>query len=522
MPLPINIENLLSGKSVENERIEYKEGWNPPSIYRSICAFANDFSNIGGGYVIIGVKAKDGIPVRPVKGIPYNQLDAIQQQMIGFNNLIRPVYHAKLEIEELDGKKIMVLWIPGGSNRPYEVPEDVTAKKKEYQYYIRKYASSTKAGKQDREELISLANQVPFDDRANTDASVNDISFALLKDHLRITKSKLQDWTETHSKADILTQMELLSGPPEQLFPRNVALMMFAEKPEKFFPYTRVEIVFFPNGADDPEFKEIPPISGPVSYMIKETLSYLKTHVLQEKIRKVPYQPESIRVWNYPYTALEEAVANALYHRDYQQREPVEIRVYPDSITILNYGGPDRSIKLTAFNNDIIKPRRYRNRRLGDFLKELDLTEGRATGIPTIRKALKENVSPEAYFNTDEDRSFFETTIYTHELFKSDNGDQKNSEDTSERLRNDYGMITERLRNDYGINTEELRDKYGEGIEVTLISIYQNPKSSAEQLAKSTNRSASTIEKHTAKLKKEEIIERIGPKLGGHWKIIKQ
>lgn len=240
MPLPINIENLLSGKSVENERIEYKEGWNPPSIYRSICAFANDFSNIGGGYVIIGVKAKDGIPVRPVKGIPYNQLDAIQQQMIGFNNLIRPVYHAKLEIEELDGKKIMVLWIPGGSNRPYEVPEDVTAKKKEYQYYIRKYASSAKAGKQDREELISLANQVPFDDRANTDASVNDISFALLKDHLRITKSKLQDWTETHSKADILTQMELLSGPPEQLFPRNVALMMFAEKPEKFFPYTRV------------------------------------------------------------------------------------------------------------------------------------------------------------------------------------------------------------------------------------------------------------------------------------------
>lgn len=67
-----------------------------------------------------------------------------------------------------------------------------------------------------------------------------------------------------------------------------------------------------------------------------------------------------------------------------------------------------------------------------------------------------------------------------------------------------------------------MRDKYGEGIEVTLISIYQNPKSSAEQLAKSTNRSASTIEKHTAKLKKEEIIERIGPKLGGHWKIIKQ
>ncbi|WP_421811312.1 ATP-binding protein [Flagellimonas sp.] len=84
-------------------------------------------------------------------------------------------------------------------------------------------------------------------------------------------------------------------------------------------------------------------------------------------------------------------MANALYHRDYQVREPVEIRIYPESITILNFGGPDRSIKMRTFNKDVIKPRRYRNRRLGDFLKELDLTEGRATGIPIIRKTLREN-----------------------------------------------------------------------------------------------------------------------------------
>lgn len=204
MPLPINIENLLSGRTVESERIEYKEGWNPAAIYRSICAIANDFSNIGGGYIIIGIKAKDGIPERPIKGIPDNQLDSIQQQMIGFNNLIRPVYHPKLEIEVVDGKRIIVLWIPGGSNRPYEVPEDITANKKEFFYYIRKYASSIKAGKQEREELISLANHIPFDDRANTDASLNDISFTLLKDHLRLTKSRLHDWVETRPKADIM------------------------------------------------------------------------------------------------------------------------------------------------------------------------------------------------------------------------------------------------------------------------------------------------------------------------------
>ena len=41
MRLPINIEELLSGRAVEGDRIEYKTGWNPDAIYRSVCAFAN-------------------------------------------------------------------------------------------------------------------------------------------------------------------------------------------------------------------------------------------------------------------------------------------------------------------------------------------------------------------------------------------------------------------------------------------------------------------------------------------------
>lgn len=87
---------------------------------------------------------------------------------------------------------------------------------------------------------------------------------------------------------------------------------------------------------------------------------------------------------------------------------------------ILNYGGPDRSIKTEAFQLGTIKPRRYRNRRLGDFLKELELTEGRATGIPRIRKALKENGSPEPFFDFDEDRTYFEVDFYIHPAFKDD------------------------------------------------------------------------------------------------------
>lgn len=51
MALPINIEELLGGQIVEDHRVEYKKGWNPDPIYRTICAFANDFDDICGGYV---------------------------------------------------------------------------------------------------------------------------------------------------------------------------------------------------------------------------------------------------------------------------------------------------------------------------------------------------------------------------------------------------------------------------------------------------------------------------------------
>lgn len=61
--------------------------------------------------------------------------------------------------------------------------------------------------------------------------------------------------------------------------------------------------------------------------------------------------------------------------------------------------------------------RRYRNRRIGEFLKELDFTEGRGTGLPKITRAMKNNGSPEPIFFTDEARTYFYTQIRIHPKF---------------------------------------------------------------------------------------------------------
>lgn len=61
--------------------------------------------------------------------------------------------------------------------------------------------------------------------------------------------------------------------------------------------------------------------------------------------------------------------------------------------------------------------RRYRNRRIGDFLKELHLTEGRNTGFEKILNALEANGSPKPEFETDDEHSYFISRLFVHEAF---------------------------------------------------------------------------------------------------------
>ena len=81
MSITINIEDLLQQRIVESSRIEYKKDWNPSTIIHSICAFANDIENIGGGYILIGVEEDNGIPKLPISGIAKERVDSILKKL---------------------------------------------------------------------------------------------------------------------------------------------------------------------------------------------------------------------------------------------------------------------------------------------------------------------------------------------------------------------------------------------------------------------------------------------------------
>ena len=135
MALPINIDELINGQTVEWDRIELKKGWNPEDVIHSLCAYANDINNWDGGYIIIGVAEHGGKAELPPLGLKPEQIDSIQKKLIEISNRISPPYRPFSQPFLKDGKQILIIRAPGGDNRPYKAPVSFSNKKTEKALY---------------------------------------------------------------------------------------------------------------------------------------------------------------------------------------------------------------------------------------------------------------------------------------------------------------------------------------------------------------------------------------------------
>jgi ATP-dependent DNA helicase RecG len=502
MSIPLNIEKLLSGKIAEGTRMEFKEGWNPTAIMRTVCAFANDFENEGSGYIIVGVQELNGKPQRPVFGFNPDSFERVQKDMIAYCNLIQPNYMPRLSLEEIDGLHVLLVWVPAGSIRPYKVPDDVNAKHKSYNYRIRQYSSSVIPNAEQEAELVQLTARIPFDDRVNTLTGIDNLSFDLMREHLAKIKSKLFNESGGMSVEELATSMNLCEGAQEHLFPKNVGLLMFSEDPTQFFPGVQIDVVEFPYGVGAKEFEE-KTFDGAIQRQLVDALSYIKTNIIKGRVKKYADRAEADRIFNYPYEAIEEALANAVYHRNYELREPIEVRVLPHAIEIISYSGIDPSLKQADFEKGVVRVRRYRNRRIGGFLKELELTEGRGTGIPTIKRTLENNGSAVPAFDTDEPkRSYFVIEIPIHPDFVEDD------------------TIPEGKKEEL---VDGLVERLVEGLVESQKKIVQlmadNPSVTIKDMSESVGISTTSIDKNITALKQKGIIERVGSDSVGKWQI---
>ena len=313
MAIPTNIKTLLSGEVVEWARIEFKETWDPAASLKTVCAFANDLDNWGGGYIVIGVEEEDGRPVYPLKGVPAEKLDKYQKEIFAKCKLIRPAYMPIIGVETYQNKHFIVIWCPGGETRPYSSPKTMDKDNKERIHYIRKSSNSVEPTDDEEKDLFNLANRVPFDDRVNHKAEISDLNITLIQNYLKEVKSSLYEKSKTGDFVEVCQDMNIVSTLPEYIKPKNVGLMFFSMEPVKFFPYTQIDVVQFPSGLGGNDIIE-KTFNGPIHQQLRDALQYIKNVIITEKVVKHPDRAEADRFFNFPYAAVEEALSNAVYH----------------------------------------------------------------------------------------------------------------------------------------------------------------------------------------------------------------
>ena len=412
--LPFNLDDVIQRRRIESNRVEYKATWNPviaAAVVKTVATFANDLLNLNGGYILLGIEEEGGRPVLPPRGLDDLDPDLVQKQIYGVCKRINPPYQPQVFPVEYQGRTLILIWAPAGDTRPYQAPEDASAKISPAKWFARQGPMTVAAKGEILRQLMETTGRTPFDDRRNLEARLEDLSPALVRRFLHEIQSDLIDADPPVADYDLYDRLRLVTQVNGHKVPRNVALLFFNLRPDHFFQGARIEVVGFPDDAGGDTLLERV-FRGPLPDQIREALEHLRSYGV-EVVQKQDDRPEARRFHAYPAGAVEEALVNAVYHRGYDgPAEPIKVSVYPRRMEIISYPGPVASVTMEQLNGGSagsVAP--ARNRRIGEFLKELKLAEARSRGIPKIQRKLRENGSPPATFDFDEDRTYYRTTL---------------------------------------------------------------------------------------------------------------
>jgi ATP-dependent DNA helicase RecG len=406
--LPINIDDLLHFHGVESARVELKQSWDEKTtglqVLKTICAFANDFYNVNGGYIIIGVGEHDSLAALPPLGLSPKMLNAAQKWIRG--NRLEPNVQLRLSPEVVDGKHILVVWVPGSDARPHQAP---SGKNKQRAYFIREGSETIEAKGKLLTDLLNLCAKIPFDDRRASQFTLLDLRSILVREFLSDVGSGLIEETDDYK---IYRHLWLTAKTNGHEVPKNLALLFFMDNPEIAFRGARIEVVHFPD--DGYNVLHEWTFRGPLPKQIKDCVNHLE-HFSTTFIQKHDDRYEASRWVSFPLAAIKETIVNAVYHRSYEGTpEPTKVYIYPDRLEVTSYPGPVPGLKKNHFEQQKVPSVPARNRRIGEMLKELKLAEARGTGIRKVFRAMVENGSPPPRYEFNEERTYFTVILPAH------------------------------------------------------------------------------------------------------------
>jgi ATP-dependent DNA helicase RecG len=391
----------------ESEQVEWKKSVaNIEDVLRTTAAFSNDFQNLGGGYVVCGAeetKDEHGFQKVTYPGLSAERLKEIEGKVLAdARNKIDPGVTPLVEElpGEIEGQRVLIFIIPATGYAHSYRPSG----KESAAYYVRISRETIEARNGVlRELLVRKHALLPWDRRLNEQAALESIDLLALRDVLQ----QVGNWNASVAIEDYFSDKVRISDfvPPlggnraldPQIHPRNFALLLFGKEPTRFFPGAWTKLSIYP-GNDRSELNaERHDLTGTAVVQARKALDILKAHSSTAFDKQSP-EPNAVK---YPERALQEAVINAIVHRDYEIDEPTSITIFADRLEIRSPGGLPRSIDKQKFVAGKASPS-WRNQSLAYFFNKVQLAQAEGQGIPTIIRTMAQMGSPAPSFELEE------------------------------------------------------------------------------------------------------------------------
>ena len=385
----------------ESEQVEWKENVaDPRDVVEAIVAFANDYSNLGGGYVVCGAQeTKDeyGFPKVRMVGLTASRLKEIENRVLAMcrDHVDPSVVPLTEEIPTDSPEKRVLVFIVPASPRAHIYK---TGEKDAYFIRIGRQTREAHNGIL-RELLVKKGTLEPWDRRIDTRAALEEIDLVVFRDSLiemRVLEPAraLEDYlSDSVRLSEFVPSMAGKIGLDVAAKPRNFSVLLFGKDPTKLFPGAYSIFSIYPGKDRSEPTAERKSITGPLAIQARKLIDLLNAQASTafDKTSDVPNQSK------YPVRALQEAVVNALVHRDYESDQPVRVTVFSNRIEFYSPGGLPRAISTEAFKTGKASPF-WRNQSLAFFFNKLQLAQAEGQGIPTILRTMEKEGCPAPQF----------------------------------------------------------------------------------------------------------------------------
>jgi len=487
MRLKNDLLKLISfGESVN---LEFKKSLSKElkkEIKHSICAFANTL----GGKILVGV-ADSG----EVIGVSYN--NSILAQVQHFSREINP--NLKIHVSVCDDLRVIVI----------EVFKSDDLHNINGMFFIREGSTTQKLISPDEiRSLFELKNKLSFDDKINTD-------FDLVADFDNDTFQKFLKRTNIPLDIDrqhLLKNLGLLKHGKIT----NAGVLFFCREISSFLSRADIVCVLWKGKKSRVDIIDSQEFNADFVSNYENSFKYLVSKLNTYMIPKPMGRDDILEL---PEDALREAILNAMIHRDYFSKGRIQIDIYLDRVEISNPGSllfDEKELGLRSL---------ARNHLIVDMAFRLNLVEKLGSGINRIKDMCSKLELP-VNFNISHD---WFTVIFYRRL-----QDGSFSKIVGETTQKTTPKILELLKENPTITRKELIDmvvgsklvemvgsKLVENQLKIILLIQSKPEITKKELSEILNISTTAIDKNIHKLKKLNIIKRIGPDKGGHWEVLK-